>query len=213
MTVAIISPFQSRDSHRIHAKSVVNKYLSTEFPQWEHWYPAGIPGEFSRAQAINLDAEYTDADILVFNDADCLAPPDQVHEAVRLAHQAPGLVWAYDFYCRLTRAATIALRPSTYLDAFLGPFEWAQANTPSHSCSAIRRECFLELGGYNTDYTGWGYEDCDLTARSAKLWPTRRVQGKVVHLWHGDRRPDDSPEDTDPILTEANLQRYRDSLV
>ena len=75
---------------------------------------------------------------------------------------------------------------------------------PSHGCVAIRRVCFLEVG-YDEAYEGWGPEDQDFNRRAP--WPVRRVTGELEHLWHGERRVDDSPLDTPAEAVAANWDR------
>ena len=75
--------------------------------------------------------------------------------------------------------------------------------------TAISRECWDQLGGYDEAYVGWGMEDRDLNRRAEELWPTRRVPGELIHMWHGDRRPDDSDLDTPPDLVKANWRRFK----
>jgi len=132
--------------------------------------------------------------ILVFNDADTVVPHEQIRKAVTLAREAPGLVYAYDLYLRLDRD---------------GRIERELYSPPSMGCAAISRECFEQVGGFDESYSGWGYEDVDFARRCQELWPIRRVTGEARHLWHGGRRNDDSPEDSDPEQVEANRARFR----
>ena len=131
--------------------------------------------------------------IIVFNDADSICPIDQMYQAIRLATEAPGLVFAYDLYVRRTKDGRDG-------ETFMG--------SPSMACVAISRACFEEVGGFDESYVGWGYEDLDFAMRCNALWPNRRVTGPVYHLWHGDRNADDSPADSVPSQVQANLERF-----
>lgn len=149
----------------------------------------------SMAHARNLGAEISahesdPARVLVFNDADSLVPPRQILEAVHLALSAPGLVYAYDLYLRLDAR---------------GGIDQELFNPPSMGCVAISRDCFDEVGGFDQRFVGWGYEDIEFAQRCGVRWPLRRVSGVLEHLWHGNRRPDDSPADSDPELVARNL--------
>lgn len=206
MSVAVIIPFCSDEPLRLRARALVEAHLGYTVPSWG--LLSGGEQPFSRGLEINRLAREADADVLLLHDADTLTRVEQMAAAVVMAREAPGLVYAYTAYCRLTRRATEALELTRPHGAFRGPFERVIENAPSHSCLALQRDCFDELGGYDQSYTGWGYEDCELTARSRRLWEPRRVPGMLVHLWHGERREDDSPLDTDPELTAANLDRF-----
>jgi GT2 family glycosyltransferase len=123
---------------------------------------------------------------LVFNDADSLCKPEQVRWMVRLAEQAPGLVFGFTVYSRLADV------PITHWpDAFTAPVEWQMFHSLSSGCIAIRRECFEEVGGYDETWQ-YGFEDYDFAQRCAKLWPLRRVEGELYHLYHP--RPAVEPE-------------------
>lgn len=147
-------------------------------------------------------------DPIVFNDADSICPLKQIDEALRLAEEAPGLVFAYDLYCRLSPKATGKYLVDPPEDLFELPVEWTMPNSGSMACVAISRACFEEVGGFDETYVGWGYEDLDFAQRCNKLWPNRRVTGPVYHLWHGERNADDSPADSDPAQVAANLERW-----
>lgn len=53
----------------------------------------------------------------------------------------------------------------------------------------LRKEHFLEIGGYNSELRQWGWEDNDLHLRLLWSGKLRHVEmGHVVHLTHGDER-------------------------
>ncbi len=143
---------------------------------------------FRRAQALNMAVAASDAAIIVINDADSVVTAGQIQEAITLAH-TPGLVFAYTRYVRLDEHG--------HVDRVL-------QEPSSHGCVAIRRDCFAEIGGYDERYRGWGPEDQEFNRRAANLWPLRRVPGDLTHLWHGERRNDDSPLDTPAEMVERN---------
>lgn len=145
---------------------------------------------YCRAKVLNTAIAAADTEIVVINDADSLVPHIQIREAVRLAAEQPGLVYAYTVYVRLDEHGRRGL---------------VIHEAPSHGCVAIRRDCFLEVG-YDEAYEGWGPEDQDFNRRAP--WPVRRVPGELEHLWHGERRSDDSPLDTPAEAVSANWQRH-----
>jgi hypothetical protein len=155
--------------------------------------PEASPGAARNAGAAQAISE--GCDLLVFNDADSIVSYRQLDELVATADAAPGLVFGYSLYKRLDREMRC------YQEI------WA---APSMGCVAIQAACFDEVGGFEMGFQGWGYEDVEFANRCAALWPLRRVEGPLYHLWHGERRDDDSPTDSDPGLTAANLQRLRE---
>jgi hypothetical protein len=171
----------------------------------------------SPAHARNLGAELArrerpDLDVLVFNDADSLVPGRQILEAVVQARRAPGLVYAFDLYCRLSAGASAGVRDAIGDGAPVGLMsvgvEEELVNAPSAGCVAISAQEFAEAGGFDQRFVGWGYEDVEFAQRCAKRFPVRRVSGPLYHLWHGGRRPDDAPADTDPVQVERNRRLW-----
>lgn len=195
--VAIV-PYTSDNPLRRRAFLQVCAYYREHFPEWRRITACDTDrGGFHKALAVNRAAALTDpSDVLLLNDADSICPPDHIREAVRLAGEEPGLVFAYTEYVRM--------------DAHDKPF-WHMADSGSTGCVAIRRACFDQAGGMDESYYGWGYEDLDFVRRCEALWPLRRVPGSLYHIWHGERREDDSPADSDPAHVAANLARYEAS--
>jgi GT2 family glycosyltransferase len=157
------------------------------------------PPPWSPGKARNRGAWLALGEVLVFNDADTIVPHEQIREAARLAAEQPGLVYGYSLYLSLAEGA----------EPVSGKVEREIVNSPSMGCAAISRECFERLGGFDESYQGWGYEDVDFAVRAAELWPLRRVEGPAYHLWHGGRRLDDAPDDSDPFEVAANYQLWK----
>lgn len=195
MTTVIVPWRQTENPLREHALGIVRDHLISE---GFDFLLAITEGDWSPGAARNLGATCVDDDVLVFNDADSICPGAQIRAAIESA-QTPGLVFAYTTYMRVAKDGTIADGP--YLAAF--------PNSPSMGAVAISRTSFEEVGGFDESYVGWGYEDIEFVNRCAARWPLRRIPGEVFHLWHGDRRPDDAPEDSDPNEVAANLRRLR----
>jgi len=168
------------------------------------------PAPYTRARMRNGGVVYSDQTqtVLVFNDADTICPAAQIREAVRLADDAPGLVFAYDLYVRLNELASAQLCESPG-DPIGSTFDQVIHNSGSMGCVAISRESFQQVGGFDESYVGWGYEDLDFAQRCSELWPIRRVTGPVYHLWHGDRRDDDSPLDSDSAQVKFNHSKWK----
>lgn len=188
-SVVAIVPSYGADEQRLRNYNAVLEHLNGVVHKHTRRWAQGSP-----STARNHGAAVTTENILVFNDGDSLCPHEQIREAVRLATETPGLVFAYDLYVRRTKEGRIG--QTIY-------------NSGSMACVAISRACFEQVGGFDESYVGWGYEDLDFARRCNALWPNRRVTGPVYHLWHGDRNADDSPEDSDPAQVAANEERWR----
>ncbi len=176
---------------------------------------------FNKARTVNLlilERGWPDDDVIVLNDADTFVAPEQWRRAVEDAAYEPGLIIAFDSYWRLDRPSTERLlkQGSGGLARLLGDpddfdFERVFNQPGSAGVCALSVRTFSELGGLDEQYLGWGYEDLDFVNRAATLYPLRRITGPAYHLWHDERRPDDSPTSTPAALVKANLHRYTSS--
>lgn len=193
MSAAAIIPYDNRHSpERERAFKTVLDHL-TALSLFPFVATGGDPWSPGRARNFGARALMPDETMIVFNDADSICPPEQIVDAIRMASESPGLVFAYDLYVRKDSE---------------GRNQSPIFNSGSMACVAISRACFQEVGGFDESYVGWGYEDLDFATRCNALWPNRRVNGPVYHLWHGDRNADDSPADSDPAQVAANLERW-----
>lgn len=204
--IETVIPFYGDDLQRRENRDLVVDHLTKGADDDEYGhvdcYPLWLEEADSPGRARNRGAENVVSPLILFNDADSICPWDQILQACKLALAQPGLVFAYDLYLRL--------KPDAVHDGAVayGRIEREIFNSGSMACVAISRACFEQVGGFDENYVGWGYEDLDFVRRCSELWPTRRVPGPVYHLWHGERRDDDSPEDSDPVQVKENEARW-----
>lgn len=194
MTVEVLIPYGGTDLWRARALNIVREMYKAELP-WSVRVEALQPREYAMsgalAQCRNRAARLSDADLVVFNDADSLCQPENIHRAVELAAEAPGLVFAWDTYYRLSQKTTSNV--GRWQDAFEQPVAWGMYESLSAGCMAISRRCFQEVGGFDPSWAT-ACEDYDFADRCSRLWPNRRVPGELIHLWHP--RPAMEPENT-----------------
>jgi len=191
MTAIVIVPYKATPL-REYGFGMVRQHL-TSLP-WPWVIATSEEEPFPLATAVNQTVASARAEIIILNAADTVTSLAQMETMVELATEEPGLVFGYTHYVRLDRQ---------------GRREKILKEPPAHACAAIRRETWLDLGGYDEGYIGWGMEDQDFNLRSAERWPTRRVPGELVHFWHGDRRNDDSDLGTPADVVAANWARLR----
>lgn len=46
------------------------------------------------------------------------------------------------------------------------------------------KECFINIGGYDEDFTGVAFEDNDISDRLLSILPFRQIDSTVIHLWN-----------------------------
>lgn len=158
--------------------------------------PISLPvSPWSPGAARNAGAKIALDEVLVFNDADTICPAGQIRAAIVSAKASGSLVYAYTVYQREDPDGRVMQE---------------MVNPPSMGCAAIRRDAFRQIGGFDERFRGWGYEDIDFAERCmAELGPILRIDGHARHLWHGERRSDDAPEDSDPDQVKGNLALFR----
>lgn len=169
-------------------------------------------GEFSRSAARNNAAKMAgEWDAAVFADADTIAHPDAVNQAVNEAVNSMQMVVAADshMYCDPTSSKRIT---DTGMPAFPRPDSFDTKGIYAKPCSgifAINRNLFEKTGGYVETLKGWGYEDlvflqqCGIFG-DGNTW----IPGHItLHLWHP---PSDSDQDTRYNKTVwQTLSKYR----
>lgn len=198
MTVQVVIPYLTTDAWRHRAAQLVGDLYREELPWPVKWtlIPAdsrGMSARLARArnEGAGIGEGLIDGDVIVFNDADSLCQPENIHRAVELAAEAPGLVFAWDTYYRLSQKTTGNV--GRWQDAFEQPVAWGMYESLSAGCMAISRRCFQEVGGFDPSWAT-ACEDYDFADRCNRLWPNRRVAGELIHLWHP--RPAVEPENT-----------------
>ena len=146
-------------------------------------------GEFSPSTARNNAAKAAgDWDVAIFHDADTIAHPEAVAQAVDMAANSMQMVVAADshMYCDQPSSSRIM---SSGVPAFARPDSFDHNGIYQRPCSgvfAVHRELFEKVGGYVESLSGWGYEDlvflqcCGIFA-AGNTW----IPGHItLHLWH-----------------------------
>lgn len=164
-------------------------------------------GPFNRHRAYNRGLARTDADVILWNEADTLIPSEQITAAATLALAEPGIVIPY------TERHELNATQSRVVYQGADPFGLRGAVVYPDGCSigqagvTSRRTLDLIGGMWDEGFAGWGYDDNAAFLTFARLaGPPRWVQGKGVHLWHEPAFNDYSPERE--AATAANAERF-----
>jgi glycosyltransferase involved in cell wall biosynthesis len=82
----------------------------------------------------------------------------------------------------------------------------AEVRRPGCGLVCGQRQTFWQLGGYKTDFMGWGWEDQDLLIRARLLGFPLLSAGQVLHQSHNDRDRNQFCRHLDPRQTrDRNL--------
>lgn len=152
---------------------------------------------FSRGGSRNLGVDLSDADYVALVDSDTYFNKLYFDWGL-IALMAMDKSWVvpFDNYKRITQETTEELLnsdPSTDKFAFLDEeviHNFVHPPVPPYQevvagCLLFRRQDFLDIGGYDERFTGWGWEDRALADKAnAMLGHYVRTEGTVIHMWH-----------------------------
>jgi hypothetical protein len=152
------------------------------------------PGPFNRGQAVNRAAALGgDWQVLVVHDADTVADPQLVEEAVQTAASLGRVVMPYEVYIYLDKYSSDMLMASDGRFPFIAPIPYTADNRYDgisvihHGHSGVvvfPRAAFDAVGGF-IEFSGWGYEDSVMVEllrvfAGGTVW----LRGGALHLWH-----------------------------
>jgi glycosyltransferase involved in cell wall biosynthesis len=123
------------------------------------------PARSGPAQARNLGARVAQGDILFFVDADVLVYPDVIGQIVALFGQDPSLAAAFGSYDDAPAAPDFLSQYKNLFHHYVHQTAREEASTFFGACGAVRRDIFLELGGYDKCYSEPAIEDIELGYR------------------------------------------------
>jgi hypothetical protein len=139
-------------------------------------------GRFNRAQARNRAASQSDADVLVFADADTVGDAKLVEKACTHAYKTGELSYPFTHFVGLSEPGTVEYMRSGRVAGVrtrVGP----PKSSPG-GILAIHQDLFEWAGGYDEAFTGWGYEDLAFACAARTLGGIHRLEGTIIHLWH-----------------------------
>lgn len=162
--------------------------IETHMPPWVRYIHVRSPGNspYSRSWGLNVGARAATGRVLVLHDNDMLVPERYTEQIGIIASQGHEVIDLKRFIFYLSDAATQRLRPDKLL-TLDSPPESVTQNARGGSL-AVTRSGYIELGGYDESFVGWGGEDNEFWGRAL----TRRVWDfgclPLLHLWHAPQK-------------------------
>lgn len=209
--LAVVIPWRSSGDpdREANAAHVVDHYQRLDLGPVIVTDDGRSSGHFNRSAAYNRGLAQTDADVILWVEADTLLPADQITTAAHLAHDAPGIVIPYTERHELDPTQTARVHAGT-VDPFT--LHGAAAIYPGGSSigqAGVTSRHTLDLigGRWDDGYEGWGYDDNGMLHIFETLaGRTRWVEGKGIHLWHQPGYVSPSPEQA--AATARNAARF-----
>ncbi|EFC78883.1 galactosyltransferase-related protein [Parafrankia sp. EUN1f] len=190
--VAVIVPFRPDGAERDRHWAWLAKQWRTTSPGWElrvGEHPASA-GPWCKAAAVAAALEDCTAEVLVVADADVwVTPTYTVARAVALAAGGAPWVMPHRQVRRLSAATTGRVLAGGALEE-AGAARASLAERPyggmrGGGLFVIRRESWVDVGGLDPRFVGWGGEDEAFgRAADALLGEVVRLPGVLWHLWH-----------------------------
>jgi len=127
------------------------------------------------ARPRNIGALQAKGDYLFFVDADVCVPPEIVGQVAEVFHRNPDLTALMGSYDDTPGAKNFLSQYKNLLHHYVHQHAQKEASTFWGACGAIRREHFLEVGGFDENYRRPSIEDIELGYRLKKA-------GHHIHL-------------------------------
>ncbi len=143
-----------------------------------------IPVPQGPACARNLGAQSAYGDILFFIDADVVIPPDAIGQLKALFSRQPDIAAVFGSYDNEPAEINFISQYKNLFHHYIHQISNEEASTFWAGCGAIRRQIFMELGGFDESYRKPSVEDIELGYRLKRAgYPIRLSKSlQVKHL-------------------------------
>lgn len=194
MKVAILVPRRNDNGWRDRLWAHCRPIWEQNFPNWPIFegHHDASEGPFNRSAAVNRAASLADGwmngwDVALVIDSDTISEPEAVRAAVQRTWETGVLSVAHDERHMLSRRGTDQVLAGTAPKDLQGRYAVKRTYRDSVSCAiAVRRQEWDAVGGFDTRFEGWGFEDTAF--RVAIETVTDRAmhveKASCYHLWH-----------------------------
>ena len=154
-------------------------------PRWVRYVHTPIPSagyDYNRSWTLNVGARQARGSVLVLHDNDMLCPAGYAAEVLNRVREGSSFLELKRFTFYLGEADTNLFFSAGKVPA---PRECRIVQNLQGASVAVARDAFLEIGGFDESFVGWGGEDNE-------FWERAEARGRVyafgylpfIHLWH-----------------------------
>ncbi len=159
-------------------------------PKWvryQHTPPPYPEMPYVRAWAFNVGARLAQADLLVLHDNDLLVPADYARCLLDQHRAGYDVINIKRFIFYLGREDTARISKARFVSNVPIPESIIQ-NAQGGGSIAMDRRVYLEIGGYDETFVGWGGEDNEFWQRAelCRIYPYGYLP--LIHLWHSPQQ-------------------------
>lgn len=187
-------PYRESDLRRRELFTFTTGWIA-KYHDWPIRTGASPAGPFNRGAAVNDAASQVDWDVLVVHDADNIADPETLGEAVDEAAATGQVVYPFTVYTYLDEVSSnrIMAGGSWFTAPEVHPRFGVKTTVRLHHYSGIQvipRAAWDRVGGF-VQLTGWGAEDAIMdTLFRVFARGSQWLGGGAFHLWHEAKRND-----------------------
>jgi len=144
-------------------------------------------GPAGPANARNLGLESTNADVVLFIDSDVVITPDTIGQVEKQFVDHPETDALFGSYDTTPKVNTIVSRYKNLLHHFVHQHGETNATTFWSGCGAVKRQAYIDVGGFDVSYGQPSIEDIEFGLRlteagyNIKLCP--HIQVKHLKHW------------------------------
>lgn len=169
--------------------------LKDYLPNWVrhvHQKTGSSDDQYNRSAAFNYGVSYARGDILLLHDNDMIIPEDYCKEILRVMRKGYEVVNLKRFVFYLNREDSNSVMINC---RELGKYrpEYIVQNLEAGGSIAITKRGYLEIGGMDEEFVGWGGEDNEFWDRATHLRKWIWGYLPVIHLWHESQRLKNMP--------------------
>lgn len=146
-----------------------------------------MPRRSGPGRARNHGAQQADGDVLLFTDADVVLHPDAIGKAIAVLEADTGVAAAFGSYDDRPAHPSFLSRYRNLFHHWNHQAGNEEASTFWTGCGAVRREVFLELGGFSAEFERPSIEDIELgyrlRAAGHRIRLVKDMQGTHLKEW------------------------------
>lgn len=160
--------------------------VKRSLPSWVryvHTRPPELGTPYCRSWTLNVGARVARGALLALHDNDMLVPEEYAAELWRQFAEGYEIINLKRFVFYLEEAETKRFFETGVL-ATRAVSEAVVQNLEAGGSIAVGRDAYLDLGGFDESFVGWGGEDNEFweRAQTRRVWPFAYLP--IVHLWH-----------------------------
>jgi hypothetical protein len=188
LNVVTLVPARHDGGHRDRLWQFAREWWERDHPSYPIFEGFHTDGPFNRSAAVNTASRLADEavgrwDVALIIDRDIIANPEAVRRIVSVARETGRMAVSHTKRVMLNEAMTRRV-----LAGHRGSWHAPGQKIWTDSCScciAVPRELWDQIGGFDEEYVGWGYEDSAFGALAIHHGgPIHFEPSELFHLWH-----------------------------